>query len=637
MYNKKQLHTGWKTWDKHLYHFQNKKNNILEIGAYKGEASSWFLTNLCNHKDSRLYAVDTWEGSPEYPENTNFKSIEEEFNKTMKDTGKKNQLIKIKNISFKALIELNQKNIKFDIIYIDASHVSKDVLSDAVLSWNILKENGILIFDDYEWNILKKNYERPKLAIETFMKIYTTEIDILAVKRQVLLKKVKPSVNTNQLNTYYNLQESIRTYKFINFTYKIENQNLITYSLDLKLNKNPSIYSKKMGFSSTIKKIFDFQLKMRNDISYYQKNEIYDLNRFLRYMPNYIQFFDSLSLNIKNKLEKSLKNRSNNKPCLYKIFDFLGNNLELAPMETLYIIKKNNLFQPKEITTYLNFSYSNNHDNNKIRHYILLLYPNIKNIIMYDNNFTQKKNKNNNSDYLFKINIKNIHDVLSLSKQLKEKIDIMQIPMIGDLYLYNKSIDFEQVSTISLYYTVLIALMNQNKKGVMITNLLSILTEPTLQILIILKKYYKKIILTPINNSHMGKLRFRLIASDFQGISQKELKDFMRIGFQLTEVNPLFNNISSSYQYIESFISIDDKHTQKIHTELIESIKKINNKLYLTVHKNQELFQNILYYFDQSINKEVKKNQLKKYINQKQLEVFFEWIVNYDLLSYIKI
>jgi len=41
----------------------------------------------------------------------------------------------IKNSSFAALIELNQKATKkFDLIYIDGSHTACDVLSDAVLS-----------------------------------------------------------------------------------------------------------------------------------------------------------------------------------------------------------------------------------------------------------------------------------------------------------------------------------------------------------------------------------------------------------------------------------------------------------------------------------------------------------------------
>lgn len=40
----------------------------------------------------------------------------------------------------------------FDLIYIDGSHMRLDVLTDAVMAWQLLRVHGILVFDDYEWN-----------------------------------------------------------------------------------------------------------------------------------------------------------------------------------------------------------------------------------------------------------------------------------------------------------------------------------------------------------------------------------------------------------------------------------------------------------------------------------------------------
>ena len=42
------LNTGWGQWDKFLYNFVGKKINIMEIGAYEGEATSWFLKNAAS-------------------------------------------------------------------------------------------------------------------------------------------------------------------------------------------------------------------------------------------------------------------------------------------------------------------------------------------------------------------------------------------------------------------------------------------------------------------------------------------------------------------------------------------------------------------------------------------------------------
>ena len=46
-------------------------------------------------------------------------------------------------------------NKKFDFIYIDGSHYYDDVLNDAVNSFNALKENSYILFDDYNWNFHK--------------------------------------------------------------------------------------------------------------------------------------------------------------------------------------------------------------------------------------------------------------------------------------------------------------------------------------------------------------------------------------------------------------------------------------------------------------------------------------------------
>ncbi len=60
---------------------------------------------------------------------------------------------------------------KYDFVYIDASHIAKEVLMDTVLACELLMDNGILIFDDYDWEVYK-NFPslQPKTAIEGFFK-----------------------------------------------------------------------------------------------------------------------------------------------------------------------------------------------------------------------------------------------------------------------------------------------------------------------------------------------------------------------------------------------------------------------------------------------------------------------------------
>jgi predicted O-methyltransferase YrrM len=98
--------------------------------------------------ESKLVAVDLF---GKFWGNNNDYDHEKTFRENIAKSGKEKQVEIIKGDSFSALVKLNQeKKIEFDFIYIDGSHAACDVMSDAVLAWKLLKENGIMIFDDYE-------------------------------------------------------------------------------------------------------------------------------------------------------------------------------------------------------------------------------------------------------------------------------------------------------------------------------------------------------------------------------------------------------------------------------------------------------------------------------------------------------
>ncbi|RIA80654.1 hypothetical protein C1645_784548 [Glomus cerebriforme] len=111
-----------------------------------------------------------------------------------------NQVEIIKNNSFDALTKLNyEKRMKFDFIYIDGSHFACDVLSDAVLSWNLLKEDGIMILDDYEWDYFVEEYNNPRIAIDSFLNSYQCQIEVIYKRFQVAIrKKIKEVTRTKR-------------------------------------------------------------------------------------------------------------------------------------------------------------------------------------------------------------------------------------------------------------------------------------------------------------------------------------------------------------------------------------------------------------------------------------------------------
>ena len=61
----------------------------------------------------------------------------------------------------KFLKKISNQQPEYDYIYIDGSHMPKWVLIDAVLSWDLLKKGGLMIFDDYKHIEEKPPQSRP--------------------------------------------------------------------------------------------------------------------------------------------------------------------------------------------------------------------------------------------------------------------------------------------------------------------------------------------------------------------------------------------------------------------------------------------------------------------------------------------
>ena len=77
------------------------------------------------------------------------------------------------------------KSEYFDLIYIDGSHQAPDVLSDAVQGVNLLKIEGVMIFDDYLWQERLTGgvdlVRCPKPAIDAFVNIFCRKVRVLNV------------------------------------------------------------------------------------------------------------------------------------------------------------------------------------------------------------------------------------------------------------------------------------------------------------------------------------------------------------------------------------------------------------------------------------------------------------------------
>ena len=175
------------TWD--ILFNQFKPVKILEIGSFEGESTTYMIEKTSSYSSDvnvEIHCIDTWQGGEEHA-SLSMESIEKSFANNvqvaLKSSESKAKVLCHKGLSSIVLPRLINEYTPeyFDFIYIDGSHQAKDVLSDAVLSYLLLRKGGLLIFDDYLWefNGSKDLKKIPKLAIDSFLNCYSGQLEIL--------------------------------------------------------------------------------------------------------------------------------------------------------------------------------------------------------------------------------------------------------------------------------------------------------------------------------------------------------------------------------------------------------------------------------------------------------------------------
>ena len=159
---------------KHLAHLINVPNlRFLEIGSYAGSSAVGVIEDILTDTSSTITCVDIWY-SP---------FAEKKFDEVTADY--KEQVNK--QVAWSAeWLQNNQEN-QFDFIYIDGDHSAEAAKIDMELSWNILKPNGIMAIDDYNYPNPRGEQYNQKPAIDAF--IASVNPEVLEISEQVWLRK----------------------------------------------------------------------------------------------------------------------------------------------------------------------------------------------------------------------------------------------------------------------------------------------------------------------------------------------------------------------------------------------------------------------------------------------------------------
>ena len=169
-----------------------KPKRALEIGCFEGQCSYYLANAMCRTGKAELVCIDTWEGGFDNKSvGEDMAAVERRFDSNMNLAKKRHgnllTLTKAKGNSDTKLAELlcDRGKDYFDLIYVDGSHESADVLLDAALGIRLLKPGGYMVFDDYLWSPIFTNIpggcdllRTPKLAVDAFVNIYIRQIQI---------------------------------------------------------------------------------------------------------------------------------------------------------------------------------------------------------------------------------------------------------------------------------------------------------------------------------------------------------------------------------------------------------------------------------------------------------------------------
>jgi predicted O-methyltransferase YrrM len=191
--------------------------SFLEIGSFEGRSAVWVIENMMNPGDW-IDCVDTWKGGEEHDKETmqeaeqrfdynihlalggpeyKRRSHHERYASAGRDKENK-RVYKYKSTSVEFLgrkLAFQSECFKpeylpmYDFIYIDGSHVAKDVLTDACMAWPLLKPKGLVVFDDYMWGDPRDILHRPKPAIDAFCNLFAEEAEIVHVGYQLVVRK----------------------------------------------------------------------------------------------------------------------------------------------------------------------------------------------------------------------------------------------------------------------------------------------------------------------------------------------------------------------------------------------------------------------------------------------------------------
>ena len=152
-----------------------EKKLFLEIGSYEGRSTCWLLEHGLAPKGS-IVCVDPF---------PNLSEIEARFWSNVREVqGGERKVSLMKMTSEQALIDMLKFKYEFDFIYVDGNHSAAMAYHDGTEAWKLLKQGGVMLFDDYQYP-----HEPTGEGIDSYLIDHEGQYEILLSNYQLAVKK----------------------------------------------------------------------------------------------------------------------------------------------------------------------------------------------------------------------------------------------------------------------------------------------------------------------------------------------------------------------------------------------------------------------------------------------------------------
>lgn len=166
---------AWIAW---LQHLRVRQASGLIVGIHQGESAEFFLDNILIEQGSMADCID-------------------DFDTPGAELAAQSRLARFYNIAIHKARSQDalraMRTESYDFVYLNKSRTTPGVLRDAVLSFDLLKTDGVMIFADYRWTGAPNELDRPKAGIDSFLKCQMGKYDRLPVADDQLAIRKKAS------------------------------------------------------------------------------------------------------------------------------------------------------------------------------------------------------------------------------------------------------------------------------------------------------------------------------------------------------------------------------------------------------------------------------------------------------------